>query len=440
MSVVRAASCAVVASAIGLLLAVRPPPEAGRRSVLVLMLDTLRADHLGVYGYPRDTSPALDRFARENLAAARAITAAPWTPPSVASMFTGLYPATHGWMPPDMRWKLVGKAVRLDDRLVTLAEIFRANGFSTAAISPNPWITAEFGFQQGFDTFEEKPEAPAGEIVAAGKAAIDALVAKRRPFFVYLHFLDPHAPYDPPAAWRGAFRGPVAGREVVARERRNIDLYDGEIRYLDGQIGDLFAWLGRRGLGDDLTIIVVGDHGEQFMERGQHGHGFQLFDEEVHVPFLVRSPRARGPRVVDRTVSTVDLFPTALDAAGLERPPGLPGVSLFDDAAVAARPGVLSTIRRKQSDQRAFTDGDGVKIIRQRDGRDADVVVGVFDAREDPGERHAIDDPALVAGLDRALAGAERAALAGRLPDAGVPAAPMKGATVEQLRALGYLQ
>ncbi len=413
--------------------------NVAKRSVLVLMLDTLRADHLGAYGYKRDTSPVLDQFARDNVKFSYAVTAAPWTPPSVASMFTGVYPATHGWMPPNRRDEVKQMAVKLDSNLTTLAETFKANGFSTAAVSPNPWITEEFGYQQGFDTFTFSARAPAEEIVRLGTAKIDELAEQGKSFFVYLHFLDPHDPYNPPDKYKTAFTGDVPDRTYSPKELGRMNLYDGEIQYMDAQIGALFSHLKEQGLYDDLTIIVVADHGEQFMEHGQHGHGHQLFNEEVHVPLFVKSPKTEAARVVDVTASTVDIFPTALDAAGIEVPAGLPGVSLFNDAALEARDGVFTEIQ-KDFTQKAFTTPDGLKLIRQTNPNDSDVVLGVFDFRKDPLEQRSITDQEVVATLSNELTETNRYALEGRIQVSETARAQMKDSTIEQLKTLGYLQ
>ena len=307
------------------------------------------------------------------------------------------------------------------------------------AANGKPWITEEFGYQQGFDTFTFAARAPAEEIVKIGSAKIDQLAAEGRPFFVYLHFLDPHDPYTPPGEYKTAFTGDVPSRAYPPKELQRINLYDGEIKYMDNQIGKLFSHLKDEGLYDDLTIIVVADHGEQFMEHGQHGHGHQLFNEEVHVPLFVKSPRLAEARVVDVTASTVDIFPTALDAAEIAAPAGLPGVSLMNDAALEARSGVFTEIE-KDFRQKAFTTPDGVKLIRQTNPNDADVVLGVFDFRKDPLEKSPISDHEVVATLSGELAEANRYALEGKIAGTDTGRAQMKESTVEQLKTLGYLQ
>jgi len=408
------------------------------KNVLVLMFDTTRADHLGVYGYQRDTSPTIDRFARENVRYAYTVTAAPWTPPSVASMFTGAYPATHGWMPPNLRDQAKRMAVKLDPQLETLAEIFKTNGYATIGVSPNPWITQEFGFDQGFDTFYVKERMIAEEVVKAGTKFIAEAHKSGKPFFAYLHFLDPHDPYAPPDEFKGVFSDAPPARSYGPEEVTKINLYDGEIRYLDSQIARLFSYLKEHGLYDDLSIIIVGDHGEQFMEHGNQGHGHQLFNEELHVPLIVKSPKHREPKVVEVTTSTVDIFRTALAAADLQASGETPGVSLFDEQALEARRGVLSEIERLVK-QRSFTTSDGLKLIVQDSGESGEEVKGLFDRRKDYAEVGTESDAELVATLKGELGETLRLALDGRV-QGEVVRGQIKDSTIEQLKTLGYLQ
>ncbi len=412
--------------------------RSAEKNVLVLMLDTTRADHLGAYGYQRATSPALDRFASENVRFAYAVSAAPWTPPSVASMFTGLYPATHGWMPPNFRDQAKKMAVKLDPQLETLAELFKSNGYSTIGVSPNPWITQEFGYDQGFETFYVKERMIAEEVVRVGTKLISEARKSHKPFFAYLHFLDPHDPYSPPGSFKETFTDTPPGPPYGPKEVTKVNLYDGEILYLDSQLEKLFTYLRDEGLYDDLTIIVVGDHGEQFMEHGNQGHGHQLYNEELHVPLIVKSPKFEEAKVVDVTASTVDIFQTALAAGDISVKVSTPGVSLFDDRALEARRGVLSEIKRLV-EQRAFTTSDGLKLILQDNGESGEEVKGLFDWRKDYGETNPGHDPELVATLKGELGETVRFALDGRV-HSEVVRGQIKDSTIEQLKTLGYLQ
>jgi arylsulfatase A-like enzyme len=412
--------------------------RTSHKNVLVLMFDTTRADHLGAYGYQRATSPTIDRFAEENVRYAYAVTAAPWTPPSVASMFTGFYPATHGWMPPNLRDQAKKMAVKLDPQLETLAEVFRSKGYATVGVSPNPWITQEFGFDQGFETFYAKERMVAEEVVKAGIKFIGEAQKSGKPFFAYLHFLDPHDPYSPPGAFHDAFTDTPPGRSYAPEETKKVNLYDGEILYLDSQIERLFSHLKEQGLYEDLSIIIVGDHGEQFMEHGNQGHGHQLYNEELHVPLIVKSPKHSEPKVIEVTASTVDIFRTALAAADLSTNADSPSISLFDEEALEARRGVLSEIERLVK-QRSFTTSDGIKLIVQDNGDSGEEIKGLFDWRKDYTEMNPGSDAELVATLKGELGDTLRFALDGRV-QGDVVRGQIKDSTIEQLKTLGYLQ
>jgi arylsulfatase A-like enzyme len=421
----------------------RPPH---RPNVLVLLLDTLRADHLGVYGYARATSPNIDRFAKENWNFTRTFTSAPWTPPAVATVLSGLYATSHGMMPPDETPGLDKPSRRLDEKVLTMAEILKGAGYRTAAFSSNPWITPEFGFGQGFDAFDVEVDARADVVTDAGLARIDALRAEPEPFFVYLHYLDPHGPYTPPSQHM-IFEGVDENPRYDERTARQIDHYDAEIHCLDAGLGRLFAGLKERGVWDDLVVVLIGDHGEQFGERGHFGHGWQLYNEELRVPLVLKPGRTPNGRSIDRVASNVDLLPTVLAQAGVEVPAGLPGVSLLDDAGLAARRGVFSEIERKLS-FRSFVDASGKKLIvdsrEEEDDPDAvarpnpaDKIVGLYDAAA--ADEPAIEDEALRKELrGELLAILDRVNRAKITPISNevLPSAE----TIERLRALGYVK
>jgi arylsulfatase A-like enzyme len=422
--------------------------------VIVLMLDTLRADHLGFYGYERDTSPNLDAFARENVAFKYAFTAAPWTPASVATMLTGLYPSAHGFMPPNSHEEARLRLARLSPALETLPEVLRDGGYATAAVSSNPWIRSEFGFEQGFETFRYLSATRASDVVAAGLDAIDRMSRKSQSFFLYLHFLDPHNPYAPPTPYDQMF--PVALRRSEPRYNDAaldaIRRYDGEVRYLDGELGRLFTSLRERGLYDRAIIIVIADHGEQFWEHGSPYHGNALHNEEVHVPFFLRDPRSgRRGEASDQVVSTVDLFPTILGLLEMASPAGQrDGVSVFDQDALAKRAGVASEIRRV-TDQRAFITRERKKVIfdvplvpRGRPAERARLwktpkLVGLFDLQTDYFDRRPLDDRAAVAELQSSVLTLFTEAVRTKVDRAPAPHAALGKEELEQLKALGYL-
>lgn len=421
------------------------------------MLDTLRADHLSGYGYERTTTPILDTFAKENLKAAYALTAAPWTPASVASMFTGLYPTSHGMVPPNDRTLAKKGLVRLNSSLETLPEKLKGLGYQTAGVSPNPWITKQFGYAQGFDEFHFIAREPANKIAESGREIINAWeqAGQEKPFFLYLHFLDPHNPYAPPAGFDKRYTGNLTKSPFSAyseQMQNDINLYDGEIAFMDQELGKFFEYLKKKGLYDDLMIVIVADHGEQFLEHGNLRHGNKPYNEEAHVPLIIKTNRkVDSGRVISESVSTVDLLPTILARLGEAKPDNLPGVSLMDEKAVKLRRGVLTEVRRVY-DMKAITDNLGRRLIMQVPYSQAEPdpmksleawaspeTVGIFDTRKDYACSTSLNNKAIHARLkgtfDEVLSEAVKT-----LAAPGEDGEEIKDETLEQLKSLGYLQ
>lgn len=427
-----------------------------RPNILFLMLDTLRADHLSGYGYERQTSPVLDAFAKENLKAAFALTAAPWTPASVASMFTGLYPSSHRMMPPNDRELAKKGLTRVSEDLDMLAEKLKTAGYATAGVSPNPWITKQFGYTQGFDQFYFIDREPANKIAESGREIIEAWEKKnlRDPFFLYLHFLDPHDPYTPPGEYATKFSGALQRSPFTYSQEMQdkINLYDGEIAFLDSELGKFFEYLKSKKLYDDLVIVIVSDHGEQFMEHGDERHGYKLYNEEVHIPLLLKTGRKIDQgRIISETVSTVDILPTLLARTGIKQPETLPGVSLMDENALKARRGIMSEIRKKY-DMKSVTDLPGNRLIMDvaYDETNPDPmksleawvtprVLGLFNARNE----YACMTPINNRGLEAKLRGTFDELHTTALKTLVAPLTSgeqIKDETLEQLKSLGYLQ
>lgn len=421
------------------------------------MLDTLRADHLSGYGYERQTSPVLDRFANENLKANFALTAAPWTPASVATMFTGLYPSTHRMMPPNDRDLAKKGLTRLSDELTTLAERLKKHGYKTAGVSPNPWITKQFGYTQGFDRFYFIARQPADKIAESGREIIEMWDSEgsKEPFFLYLHFLDPHDPYTPPGEYATRFKGPLQSSPFTYTPelQEKINLYDGEIAFLDTELGRFFEYLKARKLYDDAVIVIVSDHGEQFMEHGDERHGYKLFNEEVHIPLFIKTAReGDSGKTIDQTVSTVDILPTLLDRVGIKPPKELPGVSLLNERALKERRGVISEIRKKY-DLKSVTDLPGKRLImdvpfdennpdpaRSLEAWVAPRNIGVFDTRNDYACRVPIQNRGLEARLKGSFDEIHTGALRSIVAPLNTKGEEIKDETLEQLKSLGYLQ
>jgi len=320
-----------------------------RPNIVVYLIDSLRADRLGCYGYAKPVSPAIDAFAESALVFDNATANSSWTKSAVASIFTGLWPASH-------------QAITREDKLpgdaFTLAEALREVGYATVGFSTNPSIAEEFGFEQGFDHLTLLSLDTYAEEVTERAAEWLRDFDGQQPFFLYLHTLDPHDPYLPPARelerWSPGVSGEFAARtdEVVNRLNRSATrraeagetlasleaLYDGEIAANDRAFGELMETLEQSGKLRDALIIVVADHGEDFGEHGAWRHGERLTRESLRVPLLVRLPGEHRTGHEPSLVQQVDILPTLLELLDLEAPRPVEGESLLPLFVGQSRP------------------------------------------------------------------------------------------------------
>lgn len=431
----------------------------------MIVVDTLRADRLGVYGGPKDLTPFFDQVAASGVYFAHAYAQSSWTNPSTASLLTSRYQSQHG---------VVTYASRLQPDETTLAEIFRANGYATGGFSANVMIGEINGFSQGFETFRSYqtetregvpkafwPPRRAEFVNAAALAWLDG-VPRERPAFLYLHYMEPHAPYWPTQAAIAAVFGPDAAPdlleinaaltrgyrrepapEIFADIRR---AYDAEVRSIDDGIRALFDALAKRGILDDAIIVITSDHGEEFREHGQFGHGTRLFDEVIRVPLIMRWPGAPRGRRIEPVVELVDVAPTVLQLAGITPPAMFTGESLAGLLGVRGAPTPNGAGRAlSELDSYARIDAritgphrralvvDGRKVIAGWTPEE----IAYFDLATDPTEQ-APDalTPEARTSLDDALAAEAK----GLTATAETPSAtlPVPEATRERLRALGY--
>jgi len=332
----------------------QPAPQ----SVIVIAIDTLRADHLGVYGYPRPTSPNIDAFAAEAVVFDRFYSASTWTLPSFGTLFTGRLPARHAAgvvvraqdIQEGNEDVLVEHAdkqfTRLDENLPTMAGTLRRAGYRTIGVINNVFLRPEFGLDRGFEVYDYDPERPGRSAERAVEIALAWLDdSEELPVFLFVHFMDVHMPYDPDGLVAGRFTEPYGGvlstdYDQVAAARRRIArgdelmrarytaTYDEEIAYVDYSIGLLFDALKERGLWDDSLIIVTSDHGEAFFEHSLWEHGSSMFDEVVRVPLLVRGPGVRPGRS-EAPAAFADILPTVIEALGIESDASFFGASLW---------------------------------------------------------------------------------------------------------------
>jgi arylsulfatase A-like enzyme len=319
-----------------------PPPQR----VLLISIDTCRADHLSLYGYQRETSPTLERLATDGVVFDQAFVQVTDTVPSHASLFTSRYPFVHG----------TANGVALRDEFVTLAEVLGQNGLGTAAfVSGYTMTAAESGLDQGFQTYDDEltrlggptarlpNERPAEQTAERALAWLEQHAAE--PFFLFVHFFDPHGAYQPPEPYDRMFEIetpepfllPMSRIPPYARIGEETDAnvyisrYDGEIRYVDDQIARLVDALERHGVLDDTLIVVIADHGESLTEHGFFfAHGWRLFEPSMHVPLVFRYPAGlpRGHRV-DGIAQSIDVMPTLLELLGIDAPAEVDGVSLI---------------------------------------------------------------------------------------------------------------
>jgi arylsulfatase len=316
--------------------------RVARPPIVLVTLDTTRADRLGCYGYARATSPNLDRLAAQSMVYTRALATTSWTLPAHATLFTGKLAASHGaaydaagslslatviegpaeWR--EYRARPLGEAER------TLAEVLREAGYATAAVVAGPWMKRPFGLAQGFVHYDES-----GVTSSEGRRAdsvTDAALRwldspREREAFLFLNYYDPHGPYDPPEPFAHAFRPADAPRpEGLPRGDDLQALYDAEILYMDHHLGRLLDGLRTRGLFDRALIVVTADHGELLGEQGRLGHGQYLTQPELHIPLLVKRPRGQAPPGrSEAAVQLTDVLSIVLDAAGLAAPAGVQG-------------------------------------------------------------------------------------------------------------------
>jgi len=325
-------SALALLAGLGALLALLRAPRTDPRPDLVLVvIDTLRKDHLPCYGYATDTTPFLTRLASRGVVFDNAYTSAPWTAPATASLVTGLYPFQHGVVTGRLAVKKLKeqgapvKLNRIPAAAETLAEALRRAGYETWAVTQNANITKELGFDQGFEHFHSKSPSRDAESITHTLLSLRDRIRGGRPDFVYLHYMDVHAP--------NLGRPPLFDPSLTGRARE-IAAYDSELRYLDSHLERAFAAFGWQ---QGALTIITSDHGEEFYEHGLHGHARTLYAEVLNVPLMVSAPGRFAPARVIERVSHVDVLPTLRQLTGLPPAPGDAGLSLVPLLTGAAR-------------------------------------------------------------------------------------------------------
>jgi arylsulfatase A-like enzyme len=403
------------------------PADGQRPNIVFILLDATRADHLPMYGYSRPTAPHLTELAKGGVVLDRMYAQSSWTKPSIATIFSSLYPSVH---------KVTRERDFLGDGVNVLPEMLRAAGYKTFGVSANANVSPIFGYSQGFDAFRVWKTESAIRLTMMGRIAQDVFTTSqlRRllgergeiipraevltdltldwvsrsgdgPFFLYVHYIDPHTPYSPPPPYDTMFdhraqpprrAGGVDPLALLASDRskaevgRILDLYDGEIVYADLHVGRLLHELGARGILDNAIVVVTADHGEEFWEHGNEEHGKSAYEEVLRVPFIISAPGRlpAGSRVTD-FLGLIDVAPTLLTLAGIEPPKDIQGRSF---AGIFTRPEERRPDRKLFA--QAITDAFALemvrdqryKLVRHLHGPRAGQVE-MYDLHEDPLER-----------------------------------------------------
>jgi arylsulfatase A-like enzyme len=337
----------------------------GYPNILLIVLDTVRADHLSLYNYPHNTSPNIDKFAKDAVVFDNAISPSSWTLPSHSSMFTGKYLSKHN---------ATSRHQKLDEKETTLAEILRAKGYNTAGFIGGVYCKGKYGVGQGFATYKDRLDFfeykftfdkfsimvfLKGLFPVLNKALLDADGERSAeevnrdvfkwleengdaPFFMFINYFDAHLPHNPRVEFRRRFTNETldsreVGRVINMDRYANVSehligyiasLYDSEISYLDYHLGKLFKKLDELGIKDNTVIIITADHGEEFYDHGDFDHGKTLYEEVTHVPLLIYYPKEFKPKRIERRVGTMNIFSTVLDILDIDIDYDVDSVSL----------------------------------------------------------------------------------------------------------------
>lgn len=410
------------------------------KGIVLVSIDTLRRDHVGAYGYARPTTPRLDALAAQGLVLDDAVSSSSWTLPAHLSMLTGADPGAHGGI--DLQHGF-------NRRLPILPDLLRAQGYATRAVTSHLYVSGVYGLDAGFDTLDFRQDRKAAEVADRAMAQLDRV--GDRPFFLFLHFYDPHWHYDPPPEtlrlFEQSYGGTLSGnwQDFSRRTRESLTpadlshllaLYDGEIRYTDDQLGRLLDHLRSRGLDRNTLVLVTSDHGEEFLEHGSWEHQKTLYEEVVRVPMILRGPGVPVRREAAQAGS-IDVAPTILEWAGLQIPASMQGRSLLRPPA--ARDAYGETDHTADGTRKLFLRGGqgrwkAVLSLQRESG----VVAGEewYDLAADPGESKS--RPPAFAQAETLRQRALQRWRTARAGGAG-PHVELTPEQRERLRALGYV-
>jgi len=346
-------------------------------NIVLITIDALRADHLSCYGYPRKTSPNIDKIAEKGIIFKNAIAPSSWTVPSMASLFTSLYPINHGVILGklvDIFRKSLKKKLEdenkmnivqvLSDELTILPEILKIHGYTTFGVASNLLLDEKTGFARGFDYFKNLNSLPAPSVNKTIYSWEDK-IKRADKFFLWLHYFDPHHPYHARTPWIEKYTTKALTRKLKLYDKKRdpeiisilkkyaqaksnyTALYDSEINFVDSYVGELIQ---KFELDKNTLIIITADHGEEFLEHGKVGHGYNLYKETINVPLIIKLPNNSRKKTVEKYVNLIDIMPTILHLLNINTPKQTLGESFhgmgrnYNFAELHANETILKTI------------------------------------------------------------------------------------------------
>jgi arylsulfatase A-like enzyme len=430
-----------------MLISKRPPTN-----VILIVIDTLRADHLGCYGYERDTSPQIDRLSETGILFQNAYCQMPSTGPSHASIFTSRYPRNHG---------LLKNGWDLSHTCLTLAEKLQENDYTTAAIVSSFALDKQFGYAQGFDYYddnytEEGSSLPdknwEGHKVAKGFDQLADVTTQKavnwigqhnkEKFFLFVHYFDPHVPYTPPDTYVRDFL--KEGMNSIAKDIAN---YDGEVRFVDAEVGKLLTSVKAEGLDSHTLIIITSDHGEGLHQHGWKGHGVLLYDEATRIPLIMTLPGIIPEKLInDSLIESIDIAPTILDVLGLAKEKNFSGESLLpimlEDKSPSDPTAFLERRHFKNPEFRGFSVRGNKFAVRQKHWKyiwaPEGGIAELYDLAKDPQELSNVvsEHPEVAAKLKEMIILWKEAQESGQV---GV-VQTIDQQSLDKLKALGYVE
>jgi len=345
-------------------------------NIVLITIDALRADHLSCYGYHRNTSPNIDKIAEKGIVFNNVISPSSWTTPSMVSLFTSVYPINHGIIKGFAKGREIHNQKVFSDDIITLAELLKANGYETFGAASNLHLSEKFGFARGFDNYKCLPWQTAPQVNRV-VYSWESQIKNSGKFFLWIHYFDPHHPLTPRTPWIEHYTSHELTQQLnlsnkssdyiqlnIPRLRKEalsnlVALYDSDINYVDLHIGELIKNFE---LEENTLIIITADHGEEFFEHGQFGHGKNLFQETINIPLIIKLPHHDKKETIDEYVNLVDIMPTIIDILNINPPEQLLGKSVLEKQGLFFR--LMQILTNREIDNYGFAELDRKEVLK----------------------------------------------------------------------------